>query len=76
MTKVVLQDAETVAVLDALRQRAEICDPAGRVLGYYVPREADSFTTRGRNLRSARRNWSGALVTTKMPYRCQNSGTA
>jgi hypothetical protein len=42
MTKIVLQDVETVAVLDALRQRAEICDPAGRVLGYYVPREMES----------------------------------
>lgn len=39
MTKVVLQDSETLAAFDALHQRAEICDPAGRVLGYYVPRD-------------------------------------
>jgi len=42
MTKVVLQDAQTVATLDALHQRAEICDAAGRVLGYYVPRDIES----------------------------------
>jgi hypothetical protein len=42
MTKVVLQDAETVAALNALHQRAEICDAAGRVLGYYVPREMET----------------------------------
>jgi hypothetical protein len=41
MTKVVLQDAQTVATLDALHQRAEICDAAGRVLGYYMPRETE-----------------------------------
>jgi hypothetical protein len=42
MTKVVLQDAQTVATLVALHQRAEICDAGGRVLGYYVPREIES----------------------------------
>lgn len=42
MTKVVLQDAQTVATFDALHQRAEICDAGGRVLGYYVAREVES----------------------------------
>ncbi len=41
MTKVVLEDAKTVATLDALEQRAEICDTHGRVMGYYVPRGAE-----------------------------------
>jgi hypothetical protein len=41
MTRVVLDDAQTVAKLDALQQRAEICDAAGRVLGYYMPRDAE-----------------------------------
>ena len=41
MTKVVLEDAQTVATLNALHQRAEICDTQGRVLGYYVPRDAE-----------------------------------
>jgi hypothetical protein len=40
MTKVMLEDAQTVAKLDALKQRAELCDADGRVLGYYVPRDA------------------------------------
>jgi hypothetical protein len=41
MTKVVLEDAGTVAKLNALEQQAEICDSQGRVLGYYVPRNVD-----------------------------------
>jgi hypothetical protein len=41
MTKVVLNDAETVAALDALQQRAEICDSQGRVMGYFVPQSLD-----------------------------------
>jgi hypothetical protein len=42
MTKILLQDANTAATLDGLDQRAEICDAAGRVLGYYVPRDIES----------------------------------
>jgi len=46
MTKVVLSDAKVVAALDAIDQRAEICDAEGRVLGYYVPSEIAMRTSR------------------------------
>jgi hypothetical protein len=37
MTKIVLDDARMVEKLDAIRDRSEICDSSGRVLGFYVP---------------------------------------
>ena len=39
MTKVVL-DPQTAAQLDAVGDRAELCDPSGRVLGFDVSRGA------------------------------------
>lgn len=37
MAKIVLEDARVVAALDAIQQRAELCDASGRVLGFFVP---------------------------------------
>jgi hypothetical protein len=38
MTRVTL-DNETVAKLHNLRENLEVCDEAGRLLGYFVPTE-------------------------------------
>jgi len=37
MTKVVLDNAEVVAALDAIESRSQLCDSSGRVLGYFLP---------------------------------------
>ena len=47
MTRVVLDDENVIAALDAVPQRAEVCDRSGRVLGYYVPKSADQAVFRG-----------------------------
>jgi hypothetical protein len=47
MTKVVLDDSRVVAVLERTQQRAEICDPSGRVLGVYVPSSSGTIAYRG-----------------------------
>ena len=36
MNKVIL-DVSTVAKLEQMKQGAEICDPAGRVVGFFTP---------------------------------------
>jgi hypothetical protein len=47
MTRVVLDDENVVAALDAIPQRSELCDTRGRVLGYFVPHAADVVFYRG-----------------------------
>ena len=47
MTKVVVDDAKFVAVLDKIEGRSEICDATGRVLGIYVPRGAGPVVYKG-----------------------------
>ena len=47
MTKVVLEDSHVVAALEKIQQRAEICDPSGRVLGVYVPTSSGTIAYRG-----------------------------
>lgn len=47
MTRVVMNDDRVVAALDAIPQRAEICDASGRVLGYFVPSSAPLVFYRG-----------------------------
>ena len=37
MTKVVLEDAQVVAALDAIHQRSELRDISGRLVGFFVP---------------------------------------
>jgi hypothetical protein len=41
MTKVVLKDAAFVAALDTIANRSQLCDDAGRALGYFVPQSCD-----------------------------------
>jgi len=41
MTKVVLENAEVIAALDAIGSRSQLCDSSGRVLGYYLPQTCD-----------------------------------
>lgn len=41
MTKVVLENAEFIATLDAIESRSQICDSKGRVLGFFVPESSD-----------------------------------
>jgi hypothetical protein len=41
MTKVVLDNADVVAALDAIEGRSQLCDSSGRVLGYYLPQTCD-----------------------------------
>jgi len=47
MTRVVVEDERLIAALSATPQRAELCDPSGRVLGYYVPTSAGNVFYRG-----------------------------
>ena len=39
-------DAIAISKLDALTQPAEVCDPAGRIVGRFVPSEVDEFDAR------------------------------
>jgi hypothetical protein len=45
MTQIIL-DASAISRLDALTQPVEVCDPAGRVVGKFVPNAADDFDPR------------------------------
>jgi len=38
MSRVVLNDPNVVATLDAVQHRTEVCDMSGRVIGFFVPR--------------------------------------
>jgi hypothetical protein len=40
MTRVVVDDDCVIAALHAISKRSEICDPTGKVLGYFVPKSA------------------------------------
>jgi hypothetical protein len=46
MTQIIL-DANAISQLDALTRPVEVCDPAGRVVGKFVPNAADDFDPRG-----------------------------
>ena len=45
MTQVVL-DSSAIRQLDSLTRAVEVCDPAGRVVGRFVPNGADDFDPR------------------------------
>jgi hypothetical protein len=45
MTQIIL-DANAISKLDALTQPVEVCDPAGRIVGKFVPNTADDFDPR------------------------------
>jgi hypothetical protein len=45
MTQIIL-DPNTIRQLDALTQSVEVCDPAGRVVGKFVPNAAEDFDPR------------------------------
>ncbi len=45
MTQITL-DSNAISKLDALTQPAEVCDPAGRILGKFVPNALDDFDPR------------------------------
>lgn len=45
MTQIIL-DSNASSKLDALTQPVEVCDPAGRVLGKFLPRGIDDFDPR------------------------------
>jgi hypothetical protein len=45
MTQIIL-DSNAISKLDALTQPAEVCDPAGRVVGKFVPSALDDFDPR------------------------------
>jgi hypothetical protein len=47
MTRVVLSNEQVIAALDAIPQRSELCDSKGRVLGYFVPKDAGVVYYRG-----------------------------
>ena len=45
MTQIVL-DANAITKLDALTQPVQVCDPAGRIVGRFVPNTTDDFDPR------------------------------
>ena len=45
MTQIIL-DPNTIRQLDAVTQPVDVCDPAGRVVGKFVPNAPDDFEPR------------------------------
>jgi hypothetical protein len=45
MTQITL-DANTASKLDALTEPVQVCDPAGRVVGRFIPKAAEEFDPR------------------------------
>jgi hypothetical protein len=48
MTRVVIEDDRIIAALAESRDRTEICDSEGRVLGVFVPRSAEPASAHDR----------------------------
>src|SRR5690349_20783349 len=47
MTRVVVEDERMLAALRGISQRAELCDASGKVLGYYVCKNAGDVFYKG-----------------------------